>query len=266
MNLAHVRSVIRRERRELLRNKLILFTMAIVPTSLVLVTMGTEAALLSLPDEEVSAADLATMPPEMAARFSALGARAAMLVLLNEQFLSMLLIIAAALPSTIASHSVIGEKVERTLEPLLATPIATGDLLLGKCLVAVIPSAIITLMAYVVTTVAIGILTPAAVLAMAIRPVWPLAFLLLAPMIAMCSALLSILLSSRVSDPRTAQGLSGFLVIPILGMGVGSLLGAVELSPGNVLAFSAVILIANLALLQLVSRLFARETILTRWK
>src|SRR5579872_4119998 len=38
---------------------------------------------------------------------------------------------AANLPTGIASYSIIGEKVQKSLEPLLATPVADGEILLG---------------------------------------------------------------------------------------------------------------------------------------
>jgi ABC-type Na+ efflux pump permease subunit len=48
-------------------------------------------------------------------------------------------IIPAALASIIGSYSFVGEKIERSLEPLLATPTTDGELLLGKSLAAFIP-------------------------------------------------------------------------------------------------------------------------------
>ncbi len=50
------------------------------------------------------------------------------------------IILAAILPSVIGSYSFIGEKVEKSLEPLLATPTTDDELLLGKCLAAFLPS------------------------------------------------------------------------------------------------------------------------------
>ena len=49
-------------------------------------------------------------------------------------------VMAAMLPTVIASYSFVGEKVEISLEPLLATPTTDGELLLGKCLAAFLPS------------------------------------------------------------------------------------------------------------------------------
>ena len=54
-------------------------------------------------------------------------------------FLFFFMIYTGALPATIASYSMVGEKVERSLEPLLATPATDGEILLGKALAALIP-------------------------------------------------------------------------------------------------------------------------------
>ena len=55
-----------------------------------------------------------------------------------------LVVIAAILPSNIASYSFVGEKIEKSLEPLLATPTTDGELLLGKSLAAFVPCIAVT--------------------------------------------------------------------------------------------------------------------------
>ena len=52
---------------------------------------------------------------------------------------------------SVASDSIIGEKQARTLEPLLATPITTFELLAAKILGALLPAAVMI----VVTLVAV---------------------------------------------------------------------------------------------------------------
>jgi ABC-2 type transport system permease protein len=46
------------------------------------------------------------------------------------------------LPTAIASYSLVGEKVEKSLEPLLATPTTDGAILLGKNIAAFTPAII----------------------------------------------------------------------------------------------------------------------------
>jgi ABC-2 type transport system permease protein len=58
--------------------------------------------------------------------------------LLNS-FSFFFVIVAATVPTGIASYSIVGEKVEKSLEPLLATPTTDGEILLGKSIAAFIP-------------------------------------------------------------------------------------------------------------------------------
>lgn len=265
MNGRRLMAVMRRELLELSRSRIIFLTMAIVPSVLVTVSLLTEEAILATPD---AAFRFDTTMPALLERYASdgLDPKTAVLVLLNEQFLTMLLIVATALPSTIASHAVIGEKVERTLEPLLTTPVSTAELLLGKAIVSIVPGVIFTWISYAVTIYGFHRMSPPIVYASATRIVWPVAFTFLAPLVAATSSLTSIAVSSRVNDPRTAQGLAGFLVIPLLGMGISALLGAVTIDVRWVVWGIALLAAIDAALLAIAVRLFSRETILTRWR
>src|SRR5919109_723821 len=52
--------------------------------------------------------------------------------IMGQAFSSMFLLMPMILPSIIASYSIVGEKSNRTVKPLLATPIKTLELLAGK--------------------------------------------------------------------------------------------------------------------------------------
>ena len=58
-----------------------------------------------------------------------------------------LILIAAVLPSILGSYSFVGEKVEKSLEPLLATPTTDSELLLGKSLATFLPCLAVTYLA-----------------------------------------------------------------------------------------------------------------------
>jgi len=61
------------------------------------------------------------------------------LLILLPAFLSFYLILAGVVPNAIASYTLVGEKVEKSLEPLLATPTTDGEILLGKEIAAFLP-------------------------------------------------------------------------------------------------------------------------------
>lgn len=266
MNLKHVLAVMRREWLELIRTRTLLLTLAFVPFALVCISIGVEWSLSRLPD---SAFDLGTgevMVPALLVRYGNLGVRYSVYALLNEQSLALLLIVATALPSSVASHAIVGEKVERTLEPLLATPIATRDLLLAKCTIAILPSLVLTWLSYFASLVGISFFAPPNVLAVAMRIEWWLAYFLLAPLLAMASSLAAAIASSRVSDPRTAQGLTSFLLIPLVGTGISAMMGFMSIDLRWVALATAGLFGLDVALLWIATRLFDRETILTRWR
>jgi ABC-2 type transport system permease protein len=176
-------------------------------------------------------------------------------------------VMAAMLPTVIASYSFVGEKVERSLEPLLATPTTDSELLLGKCLAAFLPSmaatfigaagyvAVIDLWSYTNQGV---IMLPNLNLALIVGLVAPLACIL--------SVEANVIVSSRVSDVRAAQQLGGIIVLPIiLVLMLGSLFAFM---PADLLALvmSGVLAIAAVALFYVSKATFQREEILTRWK
>src|SRR5204863_3331679 len=59
---------------------------------------------------------------------------------LFQQFLLLVLIIPVTGGMALAAHAVIGEKQARTLEPLLATPVTTAEMLGAKVLGALLPT------------------------------------------------------------------------------------------------------------------------------
>jgi ABC-2 type transport system permease protein len=95
--------------------------------------------------------------------------------------------------------------------------------------------------------------------------VWLTAMLTLVPLICIFSVLLGIIVSSRVNDPRTAQQIGGFVVIPIIGVAVAQFFGGrATFSMEQVLIGD--LLVGGLIGLSLVigSWAFDRESILTR--
>jgi len=174
---------------------------------------------------------------------------------------------AATLPTAIASYSFVGEKIERSLEPLLATPVSDIDILLGKSLAAVVPA---------VVSMWVGVsvfMTVADIQAHSALGYWffpnttaVITMLLLVPLVATVSAEVSVLVSARASDVRSAQQTGTLLVIPFAALYVASELGAISLEPGSMLALAAVLIAVAIALFCAARAAFNREEILTRWK
>ena len=181
-------------------------------------------------------------------------------------FLFFFMIYTGALPATIASYSLVGEKVERSLEPLLATPASDGEILLGKGLAALLPpllaiwAGMLVLMGYTdaVTRATLGYLY---------FPNWMAAVTMfgVAPLLAVMAVGFSVVWSARVSDVRTAQQLSALTAIPGAGLYIALISGAFALNLASLAVICAALLAVDAALALAARAVFHREEILTRW-
>jgi ABC-2 type transport system permease protein len=203
------------------------------------------------------------LPPE----FASLSPLEIGQAIVGRQFSILFLILPIFIPSVLASYAIVGEKRERTLEPVLATPIRTWELLLGKILAALIPAVAITIASasvFVAGVVAFAVTDR--VRDVVVTPGWILAVLVDTPLLALIGVALIVVLSSRVNDPRAAQQISAVLVVPVLGLLFGQLAGVIVLGPALALGIGVILAIIAAGALWVATRLFQREVILTRWR
>ncbi len=184
----------------------------------------------------------------------------------GQIFRVLFLLLPLLIPGVIAAYSIVGEKTNRTLEPLLAAPVRVSDLLLAKSLAALIPAVVMTWLsagAFMVALTALAV-TPA-VIAVVVTPGWLIVLLLASPLIALISIAVTVFLSSRVNDPRTAQTLTTLVMSPILLFIGVQVFGALVLSPATALLVVAALILISAAALWGATKMFQREVILTRW-
>ncbi len=175
-------------------------------------------------------------------------------------------IAAATLPSAIASYAIVGEKVEKSLEPLLATPTTDGEILLGKSIAAFIPPAVASWAGLSAFMVLMDILTRSQ-LGYTLYPNWSIGVIfLLIPIASILSIELSVITSSKVSDVRSANSIGGLMFVPFMVIYLAGEIGVVTLNTGNLLIISGAILLVDLALFYFSVVTFRREEILTKWK
>ena len=194
-------------------------------------------------------------------------AAAGVLPNLLNSFSFFLVIGAAYVPLGIASYSIVGEKVEKSLEPLLATPLIDGEILLGKAISAVIPTLVAMYAAAVVFMVGIDEVT-FNTLGYYYFPNWNIATLLLVlmPVAIVMSVLFSVIVSSRVNDVRSANSFGIFILFPLLGIYLLSETGIITLDVNSLLIISGILLAVDVALFFVSTKTFRREEILTKWK
>jgi ABC-2 type transport system permease protein len=255
--------VIGKEWAETRRNKMIVWTTILVPVLLVAMVLATDVFLLRM-DAAGQDTDSDELPiPEQLRHLAPFDA---FLIQMNEQYMFYLFMIPMMLPVYIAAYTIIGEKQSNTLEPLLATPVSTWELLVAKTIAAVLPAIVVTWLSFGVLLLGLRWIAPPTVYQYAARSVWIVAMLLLGPLLAFLSVLTGVIVSSRINDPRGAQQVTGIFVLPIVGLSLIVLMGKVFVSVSMVLLAALITLAVDLGVLYFAVKVFRRETILTRWK
>ena len=266
---AHILAVMENEWAQLIRNRVVVFTTT-VPTVL-LVALGVSAllftSLLELDHETLTKAAgglLQGVPGADEIIFQ--GADQVKATLLSP-FLVLFQSIPLVVPITIASYSIVGEKQQRSLEPLLATPIKTWELLVAKALSAAIPGVLSTWWGFALFILAGRFFASEDIYnRLLISPAWLLAIVLLAPLFTLCAVGLGIIISSRAKDPNSAQQLGSLLILPVIALLIAQVSGAVHVGVTLILGIAFGVGLLDAILLVAGVRLFRREEILTGWK
>jgi ABC-2 type transport system permease protein len=171
------------------------------------------------------------------------------------------------LPSAIASYSLVGEKLQKSLEPLLATPSTDYEILAGKVIAAFLPAIVANYIGAVVFMVLINAST-FRIFSYLYYPNWEIAvqLLLLGPLACLLSIGYNILVSSRSTDVRAAQQMGTLILLPFGAVYVLVEIGVLPLSINNLLMMAAVLAVLDGLVFYLVKAAFQREAILTEWK
>ena len=195
------------------------------------------------------------------------GLPAAQLPALLNSFSFFLVIGAAFVPLGIASYSIVGEKVEKSLEPLLATPLTDGEILLGKSISAIVPTLVAMYAAAAVFMVGMDEVAFSK-LGYYYFPNWTIATLLLIlmPVAVVLSVEFSVIVSSRVNDVRSASSFGILMFFPFLAIYLASEIGIITLDVNNLLIISGILLAVDVILFFVSTATFRREEILTKWK
>ena len=184
-----------------------------------------------------------------------------------DAFSFFFLVLAAIIPTFIGAYSFVGEKTEKTLEPLLATPTTDYEILLGKSLAAFLPVIIMIFISGVIFMVLMDIFTFAKV-GYLYFPNWNFGIILLlnSPLACVMSIEFSIIISSRVNDVRSAQQLAALIIIPFFALYLLTEIRVITLETSTLLLIAGIITLIDIALFFASRAIFQREEILTKWK
>lgn len=190
MSRTRVRAIVIKEFRDYRHNRYILFTMAIIPIIFLLQPL---VSILNLP---------ASVAVPLSRRHE----------------LIYMLAIPALVPSILAASSVVTERQQGTLEPVLTTPIRRQEFLLAKALAPLVPAVIVSYLVYGLFIAAIELFAHPGVAPALIQGSLVLAQVIFTPLLALWSIWVGIAISTRVSDIRAAQQLSVLANLPLVAL------------------------------------------------
>jgi ABC-2 type transport system ATP-binding protein len=266
--------VAQRELRETLRDPNLLLPLIVLP---VLVgAMAGMTAFASFGGQSgavgmaVTNAALDQLPAAAVERLSNLpapsGDRTATLETLLKAFsIPLFWVIPVALTPAVAADSFVGERERGSLEPLLATPVGASQVLFGKLLAAVIPAIVGTwlgvLFFWLMTLVSRSPLYPRVLVA---DRDWLFSLVVTAPLVALFTAGVAALISTRVSGYRVAYQLNGLIVLPVVLVLIPATAFLFLISGLTLVYVALLFALLDLAVVLWSRRLFTRERLVSR--
>ena len=232
---SRVRAIYRKELREYRRKGSIVWGMAILPLIFLIQPLITVFALPSSSSSQLA----------------------------GRHELLYLLAIPALVPATLAAYTVVGERQQGTLEPVLTTPVRREEFLLGKALAVLVPSLAISYAVYVFFLACVELFAAPGVAPALVQGPDLLAQLVFTPLLAGWSIWLGVAISTRASEVRVAQQLGILANLP--SVAVTTLLAYNVIHPTLAIALGGAVLLLVLNRLgwRVTSALFDRERLIT---
>ncbi len=184
-----VGAILRKELRDYRRNRFVIVTMTMVPVAFIIAPM----IQLFVANATADTAHLDTR--------------------IGLSLLYML-VIPAIVPSTLSACSVVGEREQGTLEPVLTTPIHREEFLIGKALAAFVPALVIAYMVFGIFLAAAALFAHPVIASAIYAGPHVLVQLLFTPLLAGWAIWVGIAVSARSTDVRVAQQLGALASLP----------------------------------------------------
>lgn len=174
-----------------------------------------------------------------------------------------LLILPAIIPSVLSAYSVVGEREQGTLEPILTTPIHREEFLVGKALAALLPALVVAYVMFGIFLVAVAAFAYPAVTSAVFERDHLLVQLLFTPLVVGWAIWVGIAISTRMSDVRAAQQFSVLASLPPVAVVALMNFNVITPSVGLALGLGAALLFIDLLAWRAVAAMFDRERLVT---
>ncbi len=181
----------------------------------------------------------------------------------NENELLYLLAIPALVSATLAAYSVVGERQQGTLEPVLGTPIRREEFLLGKALASFVPSVAVSYAVFAFFVALVEIFAQPGVASALVRGPDLLAQLVFTPLLAGWSIWVGIAISTRSSEVRVAQQLGILANLPSVVVTSLIAFNVIHASLGLAVGGAVLLLALNALGWRVTSASFDRERLIT---
>ena len=260
---------LRKELRELRKNKFVLPIYLLLPPFAVILPVL--FAFLAPTIMEIDKDDPLVLAIQRtvttAPEFAQMGTDEAITRFLLRNLVAFYLFLPVGLSSISAAFSIVAEKQQRTLEPILATPITDFEFLIGKLLASLVPSLILTWAAAILAVVIVNWTTWGRYQTPLLPDrFWLVGVVVLAPLMGMASVLAAMRLSAKMTDPQTANQFTGLVIVPTFMIGIGVFGKVLTISMTAVAIACVMVSVLALLLLRMNLKNFQREEILTKWK
>jgi ABC-2 type transport system permease protein len=174
-----------------------------------------------------------------------------------------MLVIPAFMPSTLSAYSVVGEREQGTLEPVLITPIRREEFLIGKALAAFVPTLLIAYAVFGIFLIAAALFAHPVIVTAIYAGTHVLVQMLFTPLLAGWGIWIGIAVSARSTDVRVAQQLSALGSLPLLAILALMSLNVITVSTGLAVGLAAALLAVDLLAWRAVGAMFDRERLIT---
>jgi ABC-type transport system involved in multi-copper enzyme maturation permease subunit len=235
---ARVVGIVQKELRDYGRNRFVILTMAVLPLIFIIV-----------PVVELLVIKVSVASSKFDTRIG--------LALLY------MLVIPAIVPSVLAAYSVVGEREQGTLEPVLTTPIRREELLVGKALAVLVPALGIAYLVFGIFLGIVALFADPGVASAVFKGSRLLVQLLFTPLLAGWSIWVGIAISARSVDVRAAQQLGTLASLPPLVIVALMSLNVISPSLPLALGLGAVLLALDGLGWRAVAAMFDRERLVT---
>jgi ABC-type Na+ efflux pump permease subunit len=235
MSRRRVAAIVRKELRDYRRNRYLLWTMALIPIVFLLQPL---IYILGLP-------------------------AAASVPLSHKHELLYLLGIPVLVPSVVAASSIVTERQQGTLEPVLTSPIRREEFLLAKALAPLLPSVAVSYLVYGLFVATVELFANPGVAPALIQGPEVLAQVIFTPLLALWSIWVGIAISTQTSDVRAAQQLSVLSSLPLIAVTTLIAFNVIHPTLGLALGLGAALLLIDRLGWRLVSAMFDRERLIT---